>query len=185
MKKSLALPILVFSLFLMSSCQKSENVKSTESNSTKSEVYSEEFEVAGPTITLGIRLYRPKFDCLKGFSLCIGRKKTHTPYNPYDYPVFFMPNETVGDKGVRLSVADLTLDTTQSIMKLVFTMDFDRADGSTIVIDNGYNVFDLDSVALSDLGVNSILMTPGSYNLINIDIPHHKYGTVFIPVTTK
>lgn len=176
------LSISAFAVVSLLSCQKEDRSISQNAQDNAQHVQPMVAEVP-ISIGVGIRLYRPRYNCLRGLSLCIGKKK-HVA-SVYAEPSLFMSGETVGDTSIRLADANISLNADKTIMTIQFQSDFDKSDGQTFTIDDGLNTFDLDSEVLSDLGVSSITMASGSYDLTDLDVANKKYGTLTIPVTTK
>ncbi len=108
-------------------------------------------------------------------SLCLGKKKKKkTCINPLSpaYIDFFA--------GGRTPATEVFFVENKTKIVLIFKEDYDKSDGTTIIIDSGYNNWSMDSDLLNALGVNGILMQTGSYN---IDFSNHLYGKVEIPIT--
>lgn len=129
-----------------------------------------DFDYVNPGgIHLWIRLYRPLYNCDHGFSLCIGTKR-----RPKPSPVVLM-----SDTLARTPEAILYISNDRTKMKIVFLEDYDRSEGTTLEIDEGYNVFNIDDELKAALNINGLSVETGAYP---IDFHNDVYGSVIFAV---
>lgn len=170
------LSAIALSAILVSGCSK------TKSDTIYEENKLEVFSASGPSVRVGIRLYRPKYDCLEKLSLCIGRKKPVPTKDSPEYRDLYYAGEVYLDPNIRVADADIIYLASINSIKIIFKSDFDKSDGTILEIDQGYNNFNLDNSTLSLLGLNNVNLQTGSYQIVNIDIQNNQFGEVIIPM---
>ena len=128
-----------------------------------------DFDYVNPGgIHLWIKLYRPKYNCNHGFSICIGTRR-----NPKPSPVLLMPDT------LNTPEAIIYISNDKTKMKIVFLEDYNRSEGTTLEIDDGFNIFNMDEGLKAALGVNGISVETGAYP---IDFSRDTYGSVIFAV---
>jgi hypothetical protein len=121
-------------------------------------------------VRAAVRLYRPKYGCNHKMSLCIGKKKNFEDSDPI-----------LAQSGGREPLVYMTLAKDKLTLKIDFAQTFDKSDGTTLTIDEGYNNFEMEDALKKELGVQAISIKTGDYP---IDLSSNK-GSVILPVKTQ
>ena len=85
----------------------------------------------------------------------------------------------MSDTLVRTPEAVVYISNDRTKMKIVFLEDYSKSDGTTLEIDAGYNVFNLDDELKAALGINGISIETGAYP---IDFHNDVYGSVIFAI---